>query len=95
MARSIPPGSLLAPPAQSQPWLLDGCTTPWPRTCTHWLLNLPADPLVRVCCPLPHTQVKYVLDTTGKWVPLKDGAAATGEVKVMTAAQADALNKSS
>jgi hypothetical protein len=44
---------------------------------------------------LPHTQVKYVLDTTGKWVPLKDGAAATGEVKVMTAAQADALNKSS
>jgi hypothetical protein len=36
-----------------------------------------------------------VLDTTGKWVPLKDGASASGEVKVMTAAQADALNKSS
>jgi hypothetical protein len=41
-------------------------------------------------------QYKYVLEpgtATGRWVPVAEGEAAAGQVRVMTSAEADALNK--
>jgi AAA family ATP:ADP antiporter len=37
---------------------------------------------------------KYVLDTTGKWVPVAAGETPSGQIKEMTAAEAEALNSS-
>lgn len=45
----------------------------------------------------PQQQYKYVLEPgsegKGKWVPVATGEDAAGQVKVMTQAEADSLNK--
>lgn len=45
----------------------------------------------------PEQQFKYVLEPgsegKGKWVPVATGEDAAGQVKVMTQAEADSLNK--